>query len=138
MATTYSIEANIIKNINQLNKLYYDCLDNKCSSTDASYVQWNALITTVNEDIGKLKTKLPPTPGSNNNIIQYTEIINKHKEIQDMRTQMQNKIDDIKNTGTVSQTSNILLQADTALYANLGWSLLATTVLYYVFMKISK
>lgn len=134
----YAIEARIIKNINRLNELYYECLeDDECDSSDVTYTEWTNLIATVNNDVTLLNSRLPASE-SNANVKKYSDIMTKYREIQNMRTQMQNKIDDIKNTGTVSHTSNVLLQADTALYANLGWSLLATSVLYYVFMKVSK
>lgn len=138
--STYAIEARIIKNINRLNELYYECLeDDECDSSDVTYTEWTNLIATVNNDVTLLNSRLPASDSNANaNVKKYSDIMTKYKDIQNMRTQMQNKIDDIKNTGTVSHTSNVLLQADTALYANLGWSLLATSVLYYVFMKVSK
>ncbi len=107
---------------------------NGCSDTTRN--EWTTLIRTVNNDVIRLKNELPESePG---NLKSYTDILNKYKEIQDIRDEMSNKIDDIKETNTVSHTSNIKLLSSTTLYENLGWSLLATTVLYYVFMKVSK
>ena len=131
--STYAIEAGIIQKINRLNQLYYDCL-NGCSVSTRN--EWSTLIRDVNNDVNRLKNELPESePG---NLKNYTDILNKYKEIQDIRDEMSNKIDDIKETNTVSHTSNIKLLSSTTLYENLGWSLLATTVLYYVFMKVSK
>lgn len=129
----YSIESQIIENINDLNGMYYECLSGTCDKDDMA-----KKVAETNVLINKFKSIAPTSDAGNNQVPTYQTIIDKYNRMQAIRGDINNKVDDIQNTGNSSKTKNVLLHAEDALYANIGWALLATTVLYYTFMKLSK
>lgn len=133
----YEIEHNIISKINLLNSEYYtNCLNGQCDSNSISKIEGYI------SEISALIVKLKNSQEYNDLFLQqdadsYNDLLNKYQTIVNVRNKLNNEIDNIKNVDQ-SNSNQLTMLSDAALYSNIGWSLLATTVVYYVFMNISK
>uniref|UniRef100_A0A6C0CMJ1 Uncharacterized protein n=1 Tax=viral metagenome TaxID=1070528 RepID=A0A6C0CMJ1_9ZZZZ len=63
-----------------------------------------------------------------------TDIPDKHKDIVSLRNKLDNKMRDLYNP----EMNDINIMHTSSVYSSLAWTILATSVLYYLFLKLSR
>tara|TARA_B100001059_G_scaffold90884_1_gene89640 strand:- start:10 stop:465 length:456 start_codon:yes stop_codon:yes gene_type:complete len=84
--------------------------------------------TGYEDDVNALKTKTD-TLRSN---INHKDLLDKHNKVKALRKDLDNKVNELRNTEI---TDNQIMH-DNSVYMTLTWTVLATSVLYYLFVKL--
>jgi predicted carbohydrate-binding protein with CBM5 and CBM33 domain len=84
--------------------------------------------TGYENDVTALKTKT----GTLRDNTDHKDLLDKHNEVKALRKDLDNKVNELRNT---EKTDNQILH-DNSVYVTLTWTVLATSVLYYLFVKL--
>ena len=67
-----------------------------------------------------------------NDDVTHKDLLDEHNKIKALRKDLDNKVNELRNT---EKTDNQILH-DNSVYVTLTWTVLATSVLYYLFVKL--
>ena len=81
-------------------------------------------------DVNALKTKSEYL--RSNDDVTHKTLLDDHNKIKALRKDLDNKVNELRNT---EKTDNQILH-DNSVYVTLTWTVLATSVLYYLFVKL--
>ena len=84
--------------------------------------------TGYDNDVNALHTKT----GNLRSNRAHKNLLDKHNEVKALRKDLDNKVNELRNT---EKTDNQILH-DNSVYVTLTWTVLATSVLYYLFVKL--
>ena len=129
----------------KLENAYNTCSQNTLSGTDVcpqdtenrTMAEINRILlntrlpynqTGYENDVNALKT-MTTTLQSNTN---HKDLLDDHNKIKALRKDLDNKVNELRNT---EKTDNQILH-DNSVYVTLTWTVLATSVLYYLFVKL--
>ena len=84
--------------------------------------------TGYENDVNALETKT----GTLRNNTDHKDLLDDHNKIKALRKDLDNKVNELRNT---EKTDNQILH-DNSVYVTLTWTVLATSVLYYLFVKL--
>jgi hypothetical protein len=84
--------------------------------------------TGYENDVNALKTKT----GTLRSNTDHKDLLDDHNKIKALRKDLDNKVNELRNT---EKTDNQILH-DNSVYVTLTWTVLATSVLYYLFVKL--
>ena len=91
-------------------------------------------INSMLDDFRAILTKLNTDDVKKQYKNEYDTIMKKHAENEELRNDLNQKIDDLYNE-QVSKLGNSKLYLDSTVYTSVLWTILATTLLYYIFKK---
>jgi hypothetical protein len=134
----FDLEEDIIKAINEYNTAYYAYLSDK---TQDNKVILNTETTKLNTKITALDTYIKRTSSSNPKITEgefsnrHNNIKSKSIEINNLRNDLDIKMKEILNHQS-NQVTDTTIARDTAAYTTILWTALATSALYFIFVKI--
>ena len=130
--TVYELEKNVFNSLNDLNKKYVEYINSEKTDntkiTD-SITDLNQKISALNTAVTTLKTKNIDTN------INTIDLINTYKDIIDKRNDLDIKMMEINK----SIDSNYIEQKgknDSTKYTNILITVLATSLIYYIFVKL--
>lgn len=104
----------------------YTVSDDPLDDLKLKYADVLTEINTVNEIIQAIATQNP------NN---YSEIVNTYKKNLHLRNELDLKLKEIYEEDGTTQR-NLKIDYDSTVYASIAWSVLATSLIYYVFVKL--
>jgi hypothetical protein len=129
----------------KLENAYNTCSQNTLSGTDVcpqdteertmdeiNHILLNTRLpynqTGYENDVTALQTK---TTALRDNT-KHKDLLDEHNKIKALRKDLDNKVNELRNT---EKTDNQILH-DNSVYVTLTWTVLATSVLYYLFVKL--
>jgi hypothetical protein len=130
-----------------LEKAYNTCSQNTLSGTDVcpqdtenrtmdeiNHILLNTRLpynqTGYENDVTALQTKSEHL--RSNDDVTHKDLLDEHNKIKALRKDLDNKVNELRNT---EKTDNQILH-DNSVYVTLTWTVLATSVLYYLFVKL--
>ena len=134
----FDLEKDVVDAINNFNTIYYAyirCTTISCSTT-TSENDVSAAADTLNNKIKLLQDAYTAANIQTNDATfqqNHTEIMNKAKSIDELRRNLDSKMETIlNNRNPPTETTQ---QYDATIYAGIAWSVLATSLLFYVFIE---
>ena len=134
----FDLEKDVVDAINNFNTIYYAyirCTTISCSTT-TSENDVSAAADTLNNKIKLLQDAYTAANIKTDDATfqqNHTEIMNKAKSIDELRRNLDSKMETIlKNRNPPTETTQ---QYDATIYAGIAWSVLATSLLFYVFIE---
>lgn len=117
---------------------YLSCENNKldnppssCRDTEPSNTTLLSAISNVSNNIAALKA----SPNNNGSLPPYAEIDASYNKVVNMRNQLDLKLQQLYNLQN-SAPNTYQTQLDSTVYSGILWTVLATTLVYYVFTKL--
>jgi len=139
----FNLEKELIEEINNFNTIYYEyvrCLSGGSNCTVGTPVTEENVISAshiVNKRAEELKIKYENQPNYTSDTIfksTHESIMNKAKQIDELRRTMDTKMETIlKNKNPPNELTR---QYDSTVYTGIVWSILATSVLFYIFTEM--
>ena len=139
----FNLEKELIEEINKFNIIYYEyvrCLSGGSNCTVGTPVTEENVISAsdkVNEKANKLKTEYESESNYTTDTIfksTHKSIMNKAKQIDELRRAIDTKMETIlKNKNPPNELTR---QYDSTVYTGIVWSILATSVLFYIFTEM--
>jgi len=134
----FNLEKKLIEEINHFNTIYYEyvrCLSGGSNCTVGTPVTEEKVISashSVNERAEELKIKYESQPNYTSDT--HESIMNKAKQIDELRRTIDTKMETIlKNKNLPNELTR---QYDSTVYTGIVWSILATSVLFYIFTEM--
>ena len=134
----FDLEKDVVDAINNFNTIYYAYI--RCStigcSTTTSANDVSAAADTLNAKIKILNDAYRTANIQTNDATfqqNHTEIMNKAKSIDELRRNLDSKMETILNNH--NPPTETTQQYDATIYAGIAWSVLATSLLFYVFIE---
>lgn len=136
----FDLEKDVVDAINNFNTIYYAyirCTTITCNDgTGKSENDVSAAADTLNDKIKILNDAYASANIQTNDATfqqNHTEIMNKAKSIDELRRNLDSKMETlVKNRNPPTETTQ---QYDATIYAGIAWSVLATSLLFYVFIE---
>ena len=139
----FNLEKELIEKINNFNTIYYEyvrCLSGGSNCTVGTPMTEENVISAshiVNEKAKELKTKYESQTNYTTDTIfksTHESIMNKAKQIDELRRAIDTKMETIlKNKNPPNELTR---QYDSTVYTGIVWSILATSVLFYIFTEM--
>jgi len=139
----FNLEKELIEAINEFNTIYYkyvQCLSGGSNCTVGTPKTKENVISAsdkVNEKANKLKTEYESESNYTTDTIfksTHESIMNKAKQIDELRRAIDTKMETIlKNKNPPNELTR---QYDSTVYTGIVWSILATSVLFYIFTEM--
>lgn len=143
---------NIYTKLKSYDDAYYNyltCLENhpKVADVDTKQVQRNANSnyvydanscippdsTTLINEINQLKKDMGKLPLNNQKPESYNDLLDQYQQMVELRTQLDSRLNDLYNLkGSIPM--EIQRETDSTLYATITWTILATCVIYMIFI----
>lgn len=131
----FDLEQALIQAINDFNTAYYAYLSNKTQGNKESLNiktgNLNTKITTLKDYITRPSSHIGEDEFNTN----HNNIKNKSTEIENLRNDLDIKMKEILNHKS-NQVTDTTIARDTAAYTTILWTALATSALYFIFVKI--
>lgn len=139
----FDLEKDLISKINQFNDTYYKYIrcysggsQEYCGTNNKTNKEVTTAATAVNNAVKALEDAYKLSPKNNGEIFEsnHKEILEKAKSIDELRRSLDTKMDTIiKSKNTPNELTQ---QYDSTVYTGIMWSVLATSVLFYVFTEM--
>lgn len=136
----FDLEIDLISKINQFNDTYYKYIRCSsggsqlyCASNNKTETDVNTAATAVDNAAKLLEDAYKNSPKNSGDLFEsnHKEILEKAKSIDELRRSLDTKMD------TIIKIKNPLTQQyDSTVYTGIMWSVLATSVLFYVFTEM--
>jgi hypothetical protein len=133
---SYNDMYDVIQDLNAFNTAYYawiSCKSGKCptgKTADQLRADVVTASTQLSTTIDTLKAKYPTNMGSD----QTQDIVDRAQRIDQLRRDLDTKMEAILKSKT--RTDEPAIQYDSTVYAGILWSILGTSMLYYVFTEL--
>jgi hypothetical protein len=135
----FDLEKDVVIAINNFNTIYYEfirCKTINCTGTVKTEGDVSTAADTLNAKIKLLQDAYNDANIQTNDATfqaNHTEIMNKAKSIDELRRNLDSKMETlVKNRNPPTETTQ---QYDATIYAGIAWSVLATSLLFYVFIE---
>lgn len=139
----FDLEKDLISKINQFNDTYYKYIrcssggsQSYCATNNKTDVEVNTAATAVNDAVKALEDAYKLSPTNTGSLFEsnHKEILEKAKTIDELRRSLDTKMDTIIKSK--NPPNELTQQYDSTVYTGIMWSVLATSVLFYVFTEM--
>jgi len=145
-ADIFDLEQDVIAKLNIFNSTYAEFI--RCNSTNTYINKTNCPTSpvnphqsqlNVNDAIARLSNALQDINHNSDSPVQYdasyNEITNNYKNVQQLRASLDLKMKDLENEDK-SLSHIYQSKTDATVYAGILWTVLASSLVYYVFVKL--
>jgi hypothetical protein len=139
----FDLEKDLISKINQFNDTYYKYIrcssggsQSYCATNNKTDVEVNTAATAVNDAVKALEDAYKLSPTNTGSLFEsnHKEILEKAKTIDELRRSLDTKMDTIIKSK--NPPNELTHQYDSTVYTGIMWSVLATSIIFYVFTEM--